>query len=135
MIKEKKEFIYKPFGSFWVSMFWKEVNKWFEDGWKVCENTGNKLKDVPIILPNMIRVVFERDSIDLSLEHLKTLTKVDEYKEFCKKCDIDYDKSLEKAPMKFKKFIREWLENYEDKEEDVKLDIFLNKDSFKQVND
>ena len=143
MIKEKREFIYKPFSSQWVSLLWEEVNKWYDDGWRVCENTGNKIKDVPVLMPGMVRMMFERDSVSLALEKLKSLTKVDEYKEFCNECDIEYDVSLTKKPMKMKKFIRTELENMlnpkvESKvkpEVGVEKDIYLNKDSFKTVNE
>lgn len=134
MIKERKEFFYKAFGKNWFRDAWVQIEGLFSEGWRVCKNEEHRRNLESMFTINGVRIIFERDNISLSLEHLKSLTKIDEYKEFCKKCNIEYDKTLEKKPMKFKKFIREYLENYEGKKEDAKPNIFLNKDSFKPIN-
>ena len=110
MIKEKKEMIWRAFGPVWVQRFWNEINAIYKDGWCACENVGNMISDAPILRPNYVRVMFERDSVELTLEHLKTITSIDDYKELSDACGFKYEAKLAKTPMKFKKFIRESLE-------------------------
>lgn len=139
MIKEKKQFVWRAFGSNWAAGFWKDINKLFDEGWRACANRENKRDLAPILAPNRIVVTLERDDKGLTLEHIKTLTKVKDFEDFCNEHNVVYDKDLKKSPVKFKKFVREYFENIDEKESECVSDtvvenIFLNADSFKPIN-